>query len=220
MINVIILSQPHRKRLVQPIIDALNNQTLLPDSITIVQQGYNDRFERDASVHYVRLERNIGVIARFIYTKPNCINITLDDDMIPSTQYVEHMVKGLNDNGGIVSMHGYYWSGGNSQYQCHQVWEKRPYDMRCIMVGIGVAAWDEAKLNLRKIRFENSNRMDVQVALYAAKTFIPMWCLNNTGNLLSHVGDDDIQENAIWKQTVSCDFQSKKVQELLNIFTS
>lgn len=220
MINVLILSQPHRFRLLQQIIDSLNNQTLLPDTITLVQQGYSERLERDENVKYIRLEKNIGAIARFIYPVKNAINITLDDDMIPGNRYVEHMVAGLNDNSGIVSMHGYYWSGGKSQYQCHQVWEKRPYDMRCIMLGTGVAAWDESKLNLRKIRFENFNRLDVQVALFAAKAFIPMWCLNNPGDIVTHVGDDDIQQGAIWKQAQNCEFQQKKVQELLNIFTS
>lgn len=220
MINVIIASQVHRLRLLQQIVDSLNNQSMAVDSITIIMQGYTERLERDKKVKYIRLQKNTGSIARFRHAMPKAINITIDDDFIPSEGYVKHLVEALERTGGIVSLWGYHFPNG-VKYECYNSWDKQEQDIRCIMLGCGLMAWDEGELNLRNVRFDNPNRCDVQVAIHAANNWVPMYCVARAGNEAVHVPDEDIQKGAIWRDIVNDKrYQIENVEKLINIFAS
>ena len=223
MIHVIILSQQHRSRLLQQIIDALNSQTVKPDKITVVFQGYKKALNSEIDLRTIYLERNLGSIIRFKYAMSNATNITLDDDMIPAQNYIE-CLKGFIDRkpDSIGSLWGYKVKGKGSYIETFEsipCWDELEDDSRVLMVGAGLMVWNEGYHNLRAVRFDLALFCDMQLALHCAHNDIKLFAAAHKGNEVTHIGDNDIQENAIWKQSMEdIEFLDESTYYLLKSF--
>lgn len=224
MIQVNIATQNHRGHNIQKIIDALNEQSLKPDKIVVIFQGYRLPLQSDIEVAYVNNYQNKGAIERFSYLGKE-INLIIDDDFIPSKEYVKTAMEGLKRNpDSFCSFWGFktlptknYFSG----WKNIESWFDLEKDERCIRLGCGLSIWDESKLNLGYVNFEHENFNDMQIAIYCAKNRIKMFCIAHKGEIALHLADERTQSKAIWKDEVD---NAKILQEfnttLLTIFES
>ena len=202
MIQVTIASQQHRSHNIQKIVDALNEQTVKPDRIAIILQGYMiNVYSQVEAVTYFKYE-NEGAIARF-YHLCDDINLIIDDDFIPCKDYIKTALDGLERNPtafcsfwGFTTLPSKEYSLG---WDIVPSWDCVPMDLRCIKVGCGLSIWDERKVKMRNMIQNHRNFNDMQVAIYCAKNNIPMYCLAHNENIAEHLGNEQSQSKAIWK---------------------
>ena len=224
MINVLIATQSHRARLLQPIITALNNNTLLPDRITIIYQGYYQSVKSTVPILFVKNQTNKGSTNRFRHASNKGINITIDDDFIPSKHYIEHLIAFNSDNPDCIgSLWGYRMAGFgdyHKTWQSIESWKELLQDTRCIMLGAGLMVWDESLIPISTIQFENDCFADIQIAHWALLNYYKTYCIAHKGDECEHQGHDDIQQNAIWeKAKKDHSYLDFKTNEIISIFT-
>jgi len=224
MIQVTIATQQHRSHNIQKIVDAINEQTVKPDRIALILQGYMiNVYSQVELVTYFKYE-NEGAIARF-YHLCDDINLIIDDDFIPSKDYIKTALDGLDRNPNAFCSFWGFQSLPSKEYLTGwknlPSWECLPLDYRCIRVGCGLSIWDERKVRIKNMVQNHKNFNDMQVAIYCANNNIPMYCLAHNENIAEHLGDDKSQSRAIWKMEESnAEFLQELHTNLLTIFES
>ena len=224
MIQVNIASQQHRKDNLQLIINALNNQTVKPDKILVILQGYIIDIVSEVELEVIYYATNEGAIARFWHICKD-INLIIDDDFIPSKDYIKTALDGLERNhNAFCSFWGFKTKPSKKYFEGWsdiESWFAVPLDLRCIRVGCGLSIWDERKVKMKEMIQDHINFNDMQVAIYCAKNDIPQICLAHNENIATHLGDDKTQQHAIWKSEQN---NKQLLQEfhsrLLSIFES
>lgn len=223
MIQVNIAVQFHRVDVAQKLIDALNEQTVKPSLIVIILQGFIHGFESpNVPCKYITNDSNKGAFERFKHLGDN-INLIIDDDFITATNYIETAYAGLKRNpDAFCSFWGFKFvkpDNYSEGWANIESWFHLPCDVRCIKIGCGLSIWDESKLKLGKMKFDNVNFNDMQLAVHCTKNHIPMYAIAHDENIAQHIGDYEIQANAIYKTGQSnIDYLNAKHQELINIF--
>jgi hypothetical protein len=205
-IEVNIAVQINRISVAQMLIDSLNRQTVKPDLITVILQGFDYIFKSAIEINYVRNTTNKGAAERI----KNCgdyINLIIDDDFIASPKYIQTALDGLRRNPNAI---GSFWGFkylNNQDYRKGwadlESWTNFDKDVKCHRLGLGLSIWNEQVLNLRHIEFDRVNYNDMQMAVHCAKNGIDMFLLAHPNDICHHIGDEKIQENALWKDEVN-----------------
>ncbi len=202
-IEVNIAVQRNRVKVAQDLIDSLNRQTIKPDLITIILQGFKQEFKSRIELNYVYNETNKGSIERLKHTG-DVINIIIDDDFVVSDAYIEIALEGLHRHkDSFCSFWGYKvtkaktWDKGISNIDC---FKETKQDIQCKMLGVGLSIWDESVLNLRDAKIDYPNYVDIQLAVHCAKEGIDMFKLSHPVNLVKHIEDEQVQSSALWKK--------------------
>jgi hypothetical protein len=202
-IEVNIAVQRNRVSVAQELIDSLNKQTIKPDLITIILQGFKYVFTSKVELNYVYNESNKGSIERLRHCGDN-INLIIDDDFVVTDKYIEIALDGFNrHNDAFCSFWGYNvtnartWDKGISNIDCFKLVKE---DIQCKMLGVGLSIWDESLLNLRDAKIDYPNYVDIQLAVHCAKEGIDMFKLSHPKDFVKHYGDEEVQSNALWKK--------------------
>lgn len=202
-IEVNIAVQRNRVKVAQDLIDSLNKQTIKPDLITLILQGFKQEFKSRIELNYVYNETNKGSIERLKHTG-DVINLIIDDDFVVSETYIETALEGLHRHrDSFCSFWGYNvtnaktWNKGISNIDC---FKQTKQDIQCKMLGVGLSIWDESVLNLRDAKIDYPNYVDIQLAVHCAKEGIDMFKLSQPMDLVRHIEDEQVQSSALWKK--------------------
>lgn len=202
MIQLTIASQQYRSGNLQVILNALNKQTVKPDKIVIILQGYQTNIDSDIDFDVVYYQRNEGAIARFWHLGSD-INLVLDDDFIPNERYVQTALEGLQRHPNAICSFWGYRKLDNNKYvggwENIESWVQLKEDVRCIRLGSGLSIWDEKVIGLKTLIHNHINYNDLQIAIFCAENNIPMYCISHPSDIATHLGDLNNQRNAIWK---------------------
>ena len=96
-IEVNIAIQRNRISVAQRLIDSLNKQSIKPDLITLILQGFRHEFKSAIELNYVYNDTNKGSEERLKHVGDG-VNLIIDDDFIASNEYIETSLKGLERN--------------------------------------------------------------------------------------------------------------------------
>lgn len=202
MIDVNIAVQLNRVSVAQQLIDSLNKQTVAPDLITVILQGFRHEFKSKVELNYVYNQTNKGSIERLKHTGDG-VNLIIDDDFVVYPNYIEIALEGLARNpDSFCSFWGYnvmkakVWHKGISNIDC---FKRYPKDIKCKMLGVGLSIWDESILKMRDAKIEFPNYVDIQLAVHCANEGIDMYKLAQPLSLVKHFDDKLIQANALWR---------------------
>jgi hypothetical protein len=206
IIQVNIAVQSNRISVAQRLIDSLNRQTVKPDLITVILQGFDHKFKSDIEINYVANYTNKGAAERI----KNCgdhINLIIDDDFIASPKYIELALDGLKRNpDSLCSFWGFKYLNNQDYLKGWadlESWTKFDKDIKCHRLGLGLSIWNEQVLNLKEFEFERVNYNDMQMAVHCAKNGIDLFLLAHPNDICNHIGDAKIQANALWKDEVN-----------------
>lgn len=205
-IEVNIAIQKHRVSVAEKLIDSLNKQTVKPDLITLILQGFKHEFKSDIELNYVYNSENKGSAERLKHTGDG-INLIIDDDFVPYPNYIEVALQGLERNANaFCSFWGYQvikantWTKGIHNIDCYK---KYYQDIKCKMLGVGLSIWDESKLRLKDVAFEYSNYVDIQLGVYCKVNNIDMFKLAQPLKLVKHYDNAEIQQGSLYKGQAS-----------------
>lgn len=119
--------------------------------------------------------------------------LTLDDDLIPTPNYVEQIITGLNkyDDKAIVSFHGRimkdnpisYYFDASQKYMCLKT---EPNDVKIQFPGTGVTAiaTKNIKFNFNNIKYPRM--CDIELGIYAKQYNIPVIMLQHEQGIVTH----------------------------------
>jgi hypothetical protein len=206
IIQVNIAVQSNRISVAQRLIDSINRQTVKPDLITVILQGFDHKFKSDIDINYVANYTNKGAAERI----KNCgdhINLIIDDDFIVSIKYIELALDGLKRNPDSICSFWGFKHLSNQDYRKGwadlESWTNYDKDVKCYRLGLGLSIWNEQMLKLRQFEFERVNYNDMQMAVHCATKGIDMFLLAHPNDICYHVGDPKIQANALWKDELN-----------------
>lgn len=145
-IVVLITSAPHRRESLMRVLDALGQQTLKPIEVLLVLDGKSDSMaplvpakQLPLSVEHREVARGPGARWEHPGLKhlvSETIVITLDDDLVPHSQFIERTVWNLLTENCIITWHG--WEHDISEGGLDTSPER---DVECIPFGCGAAAY-------------------------------------------------------------------------------
>jgi hypothetical protein len=213
-IQVNIAVQSNRAHIALQILKALEKQTLLPTSVVLILQGFQYQYSSTLPLTIVTNETNKGAAQRFIYLGEG-INLIIDDDFIPKDTYIQTAIEGhLRHPNALCS----FWSLkylNNPNYLLS--WEDMPSwnnyadDIKCNRIGLGLSIFDSTKIDERLFDFTFPNYNDMQVAVNAGIYGVELWKIAHSENIALHIGDEDVQSNALWKR------QNKNIELLQSL---
>jgi len=201
-IKVNIAVQRNRISVAQRLIDSLNKQSIKPDLITIILQGFRHEFKSSIELKCVYNDSNKGSAERLKHVGDG-VNLIIDDDFIASNQYIETALKGLERNpNAFCSFWGYRFLNDKDYFKSWanlESWKTFETDVKCLMLGVGLSVWDESILNLKEVQFERINYVDVQLAVHCLANQIEQFKIAHPANIAQSIADVRIQDNALWR---------------------
>jgi hypothetical protein len=201
-IEVNIAVQKNRVSVAQELIDSLNKQTIKPDLITLILQGFKQEFKSRIELNYVYNDTNKGSAERLKHVGDG-VNLIIDDDFIASNQYVETALKGLERNpNALCSFWGYRFLNDKDYFKSWanlESWKTFETDIKCSMLGVGLSFWDESILRLKEVQFDCNNYIDTQLAVHCLYNKIEQFKIAHPADIARHIADLNIQANALWR---------------------
>lgn len=201
-IEINIAIQRNRISVAQRLIDSLNKQSIKPDLITLILQGFKNDFKSSIELNYVYNDSNKGSAERLKHVGDG-INLIIDDDFIASNQYIETALKGLDRHPeAFCSFWGYRFLNNKDYFKSWsnlETWKSFAEDIKCLRLGVGLSIWNESILNLKEIQFERNNYVDIQLGIYCLSNQIEMYKIAHPANIAEHIADLNIQANALWR---------------------
>jgi hypothetical protein len=201
-IQVNIAVQRNRVHVVNQMLKAFEKQTVLPNSITLILQGFKYPFESKLPLNVISNQSNKGAAERFNYLGEG-INVIIDDDFIPSSTYIETALNGhLRHSNALCSfwaMQYLHKQRYTSSWLDMPSWDAYGSDVQCKRVGLGLSIFDKSKIDMRIFEFDKPNYNDMQVAVNAVKYGVELWKIMHKPNIAHHQGDARVQSNALWK---------------------
>jgi hypothetical protein len=201
-IVVNIACQLNRVKVAQELISSLHKQTVLPDKIVVILQGFDHTFDSSIAIDYIRNEDNKGSAERLKHAGDG-INLIIDDDFVVAENYIALAIEGHNRHkDSVCSFWGYRvqkkrdWGRGIASIDCYQETNE---DIKCLMLGVGLSIWDESIVPLRNISFEYHNYVDIQLGVYCKDNGIEMYKLAQPTKIVKDFWQREFQSNALWK---------------------
>lgn len=201
-IQVNIAVQRNRVHVVNQMLKSFEKQTVLPNSITLILQGFKYPFNSKLPLNIISNQTNKGAAERFNHLGEG-INIIIDDDFIPSVAYIETAINGhLRHADALCSFWGFDYLH-KQKYTASWLnmpsWNLYKEDVQCKRVGLGLSIFDKSKIDNRIFEFEKENYNDMQVAVNAVKYGLELWKIKHGSTIAQHQGDSRVQSTALWK---------------------
>jgi len=199
-VTMSMASTVSRINVLRQVVDSVYGQC---DELHIYLNDYNSvpKFlQRDRIICYSDLD-DIGDIGKFHPPVKSGYRFTIDDDIIYPSNYVETMIKKIEQYGKkcCVGVHGVTLNWPITDYyksrKCYHYRQLLRKDVGVHILGTGTLAFHSGTITIDRNDFEKPNMADIWLALIAQKQKVPLRCIARGKNWLTDAPGYNTQES-------------------------